>query len=267
MMSTAAWRRCSKHTAGRTGCIQAPKNIASCLRRSEDALKLGQFFDVSGIASVLRETVAGEGILQLREVLDQLTFPAMTDIPDGRRWPGWRRSVGGCRTPKSTSFVENGPHAGEFLVSADTVDRLPEYYARVKDLPYRSGPAAQLYEVYRTISHGGSTTIHDAFLSSPIGLSYIIPPRWMLGFAGLGKGSHRGCCRVAMAGSELWPAHRRPRCLCSHRAGRRRVDDTRNTSAVRWRALLVPLAIIFVAGLLAPLFTALLDRRNRARRH
>ena len=37
-------------------------------------------------------------------------------------------------------LVENGPHAGEFLVSAETVDRLPEYYARVKDLPYRPVP-------------------------------------------------------------------------------------------------------------------------------
>ncbi len=46
--------------------------------------------------------------------------------------------------------------------------------------------------------------------------------------------------------------------LCSHRAARRRVDDSENASGPGWRALLVPLAIIFVAGLLLPLLITLL---------
>jgi MscS family membrane protein len=48
----------------------------------EDALKLGQYFDVSAIAPVLRDTVKGERILQLKEVLDRIEVPAAADTPD-----------------------------------------------------------------------------------------------------------------------------------------------------------------------------------------
>ena len=47
------------------------------------------------------------------------------------------------------ALIENGPRSGEYLVSADTVDRLPEFYDRVGKLPYKPGPAAELSDVYR----------------------------------------------------------------------------------------------------------------------
>ena len=225
----------------------------------EEALKLGQFFDVSGIAPVLRETVTGERILQLKEVLDRIDLPAMADIPDREAMA--RMASKRWRLPDTEIdfvLIENGPHAGEFLVSADTVDRLPEYYARVKDLPYRPGPAAQLYEAYRAISHGGSATIHDAYLSSPAGLSYIIPPRWMLGLPGWAKARIAGVALWQWLGLSVGLLIGGLVVLCSHRAARRRVDDSENASGPGWRALLVPLSIIFVAGLLVPLLNALL---------
>ena len=40
------------------------------------------------------------------------------------------------------------------------------------------------------------TTIYDAFLSSPIGLSYIVPPRWMLNLP--------GWARARVAGMATW---------------------------------------------------------------
>ena len=152
----------------------------------------------------------------------------MADIPDREAMA--RMASKRWRLPNTEIdfvLVENGPHAGEFLVSADTVDRLPEYYARVKDLPYRSGPAAQLYEVYRAISHGGSTTIHDAFLSSPAGLSYIIPPRWMLGLPGWAKARIAGVALWQWLGLSVGLLIGGLVVLCSHRAARRRVDDSR----------------------------------------
>lgn len=36
------------------------------------------------------------------------------------------------------ALIENGPRAGQYLVSAETVKRLPEFYARVRSLPDRS---------------------------------------------------------------------------------------------------------------------------------
>jgi MscS family membrane protein len=225
----------------------------------EDSLKLGQFFDVSGIAPVLRATVIGEQIVQLKEVLDRIEVPAMADIPD--RETMVRTASKRWRLPNTEidfSLIENGPHAGEFLVSAETVNRLPEFYARVKDLPYKPGPAAHLNEAYRAISLGGAATIHDALLSSPIGLSHIIPPRWMLGLPGWAKARIASVAMWQWLGLSVGLLIGGLVVLCSHRAARRRVDDTPNASDSRWRALLVPLAIIVVAGLFMPLLTTLL---------
>jgi MscS family membrane protein len=44
----------------------------------------------------------------------------------------------------------------------------------------------------------------------------------------------------------------------SHRATRRRVDDSQNASGTHWGVLLVPLAVILVGGLFVPLLTAVL---------
>ena len=224
-----------------------------------EALKLAQFFDLSGTAPVLRDTVAGERILQLKEVLDRIDLPAMADIPDREAMA--RMASKRWRLPDTEIdfvLVENGPHAGEFLVSADTVDRLPEYYARVKDLPYRTGPAAQLFEAYRAISLGGAATIHDAYLSSPAGLSYIIPPRWMLGLPDWAKARIAGVALWQWLGLGIGLLIGGLVVFGSHRAARRRVDDSENVSGPGWRALLVPLAVVVVASLLVPLLTAVL---------
>ena len=40
--------------------------------------------------------------------------------------------------------IESGSRAGEYLVAADTIERLPEFYARVRELPYKPGAGEQL---------------------------------------------------------------------------------------------------------------------------
>ena len=50
------------------------------------------------------------------------------------------------------------------LISAETVDRLPEFYERVKHLPYKPGPAKELNDTYRAMSSGiRNFTIYDAY--------------------------------------------------------------------------------------------------------
>ena len=61
--------------------------------------------------------------------------------------------------------VEKGPRAGEYLFSSQTVDRLPEFYRRIKHLPYQPGATAGWYESYR---YGGA------------GLRRVIPYKWMM---------------------------------------------------------------------------------------
>jgi hypothetical protein len=126
------------------------------------AAKAIKVLDLSGIPPVLRDTVAPERAIQLKEIFDRIEFPSFESIPDqdavarasSKRWrlPG---------TEIDIALIENGPRSGEYLVSADTVDRLPEFYGRVEKLPYKPGPAAELSDVYRRMA-GGAATIYDA---------------------------------------------------------------------------------------------------------
>lgn len=225
----------------------------------KDAPKAMQFLDLSNIAPVLKDTIAIERLLQLKEVLDRIDVPAFADIPDAaamaqqpsKRW----------RLPNTEIDIvleDKGDRAGEYLVSAATIERLPEFYERVKDLPYKPGPGHQLADLYRSISHGGAPTIYDAFLTSPIGLSYIIPPRWMLSLPGWAKARIAGISTWQWLGLSLG-------CLIAgliifggHRLARRGAVDSQDGPSARWRALPVPLAILFVARLFVPFLATLL---------
>jgi hypothetical protein len=55
--------------------------------------------------------------------------------------------------------------SGRLYLSQETLDRLPEFFERVRDLPYKPGPASQLAGAYRTISSDRTATIYDAFTS------------------------------------------------------------------------------------------------------
>ena len=224
-----------------------------------EAPKIARLLDLSGIAPVLKDTVTVERILQLKEILDRIDIPAFADIPDREamaRQPSkrWRLPD----TEIDIVLIENGPRAGEYLVSAETIDHLPAFYGRVKDLPYKPGPAQQLAEVYRSISHGASATIYDAFRTSPVGLSYVIPPRWMLNLPDWAR------ARVASVATWQWLFLGLGFLVGGliivggYRLARRRADDGQDAPVAGWRALLVPLAIVFVAGLLVPRLDAIL---------
>jgi MscS family membrane protein len=122
--------------------------------------------DLSELPAALAETVSMYRILQLKEVLDRLELPDFESIPDAaamdseqfKRWtlPG---------TEITIARVEKGPRAGEYLFSPETVERLPEFYRRIKHLPYQPGASAGWYELYR---YGGA------------GLRRVIPYKWMM---------------------------------------------------------------------------------------
>src|SRR6516225_12059189 len=108
--------------------------LTTAERRSQfEALSLApkaiKVLDLSDVPPVLRDTVGPERALQLKEILDRIEIPPFESIPDrdtmahasSKRWrlPG---------TEIDISLVEGGPRAGEWLFSADTVARLPEFY-------------------------------------------------------------------------------------------------------------------------------------------
>jgi MscS family membrane protein len=83
----------------------------------------------------------------LKEVLDRTEVPPDneiaddTEVSDGSvtRWtiPDTRITI---------ARIEDGPRAGEFLFSSDTVQRLHRLYRHVKHLPYKPGAPIGLYE-------------------------------------------------------------------------------------------------------------------------
>ncbi len=220
------------------------------LRRAPQAIRA---LDTSGISPVLQDTVPVERLLQLKEILDRIELPALADIPDAeamarqtsRRWrlPG---------TEIDFVLIRDGPRAGEYLVSAETMDRLPEFYQQVANLPYRPGVAKRLNEVFRTLSAGNTDTIYEAFLSSPVGLASIVPPRWILGLPGWAKVPLASVTAWQWLGLGVGLLLGALFIYASHRLAQRLVDRGEDEPRLYWQAVPVPLAINLVAAFLVP---------------
>jgi len=232
-------------------------------RRQIESLRKGftaiRFMDISQILPVLKDTLAAEHALQLKEILDRIPLPAFTDVPDRqamasaspKRWrlPG---------TEIDITLIESGPRAGEYLISADTVGRLPEFYERVRSLPYKPGPAKQLSETYQTISGNLTFAIYDGYSSSPAGLAFIVPPRWMLSLPSWTK--------VHIAGIAVWQWFALVFVLLvsalfifgAYRLGRRFAGRGEDEPGPGWHSLLIPLAIIIIAGFVVPVMCKIL---------
>lgn len=122
--------------------------------------------NLSELPAALSGSLSTYRVLQLKEVLDRIELPTLETIPDAaamesaqfKRW-----SVPG--TEITIALVKQGPRAGEYLFSPQTVERLPEFYRRIKHLPYQPGATAGWYESYR---YGGA------------GLRRVIPYKWMM---------------------------------------------------------------------------------------
>jgi MscS family membrane protein len=227
----------------------------AALRR---APTLFRYLDLSHVPPVLFETVAVERVLQLKEVLDRIDIPPFADIPDqdattGEPLKRWRLP----NTEIDIVRIESGPRAGEFLVDADTVDRLPEFYARVRNLPYKPGAGEQLAVLFRQLRNSGSgMTIYDAFLSSPVGFSYVVPLRWMLNLPDWAKLRYAGATPWQWLGLVLVLGLGALIIWLGYLVARPRADAVE--ARPRWRALLLPLAIMFVAGVWVPWFDLML---------
>jgi MscS family membrane protein len=213
------------------------------------AAKATKVLDLSDIPPVLHETVAAERAIQLKEILDRIELPPFESIPDQNAATGlpakrWRLP----NTEIDIAVVTDGPRSGEYLVSAATVDRLPEFYERIKRLPYKPGAGAELSDVYRNLSSGETATIYDAYLSSPAGMERIVPMRWMLRLPAWAKS------RIAGVASWQWLGLILGLAVCSglvygvYRLGRRFAARTADEAGPRWHAVLTPLAIILVTA-------------------
>lgn len=147
--------------------LRNPDSEEVLLRESRERAE--ECFDLSKVAPSIRDDVALESVLRLREILDRIPLPDFVDIPDAAEVT--KGSILSWRIPHTEIRIRKEDRDGTsaFLFSAGTIDRLDGYYDEVALLPYKENAAKGFYEEY---IYSAGWLIPDGFLS---GL-----PDWML---------------------------------------------------------------------------------------
>ncbi len=122
--------------------------------------------DLSSLPSATRQQTSLELVLQLKEILDRVPLPPFSDIP-GTAAGSYDFNQSDIEANWTIPFTQititklsEGPQQGQYLFSTQTVDRIPEFYEEVKNLPSRSSIDEDLYHFYA---------------SSP---GHLLPPAW-----------------------------------------------------------------------------------------
>ncbi|ADU64278.1 MAG: mechanosensitive ion channel family protein [Pseudodesulfovibrio sp.] len=168
-------------------------------------------FDLSEVAPTIQGSVALESLLRLREILDRIPLPDMEAVPDGDDMK--RQNITLWRIPHTEIMigrVAEGERVGSYLFTPQTVDRLDEFYAEVRALPYRDGAAQGIYEEY---IYSSGWMIPDGFIA--------MLPGWMRqGYLGQAVWQWGGLGLVfLLSGLLLW------RLLQWHRDWKKRPSD------------------------------------------
>jgi MscS family membrane protein len=119
--------------------------------------------DLSEVAPSLVDSKRRQAVVNLKEVLDRIELPVAAEMPDvevvvASKLTRWR--VPG--TEITLVRIPDGERAGEWVFSADTVERSEEFYRRVEPLPYRAD--------------AGSPGLHAMYVESP---GWMIPQAWV----------------------------------------------------------------------------------------
>ncbi len=123
--------------------------------------------DLSAIPPAARLKGSRAAALSLYEILNRIDLPPLDQIPDADKLPP--APPGGAPvkwvipdTEIALVRVPAGPHAGEFVFSAETVARANDFYDRTRHLPYRR--AVPLEGVKEHIINGGGWMFPPGFI-------------------------------------------------------------------------------------------------------
>ena len=145
--------------AQRLAEFRANPNPATQRALSQSLTKGWRLLDLSQIAAASREGFADDSFVLLWDVMARVELPDLGEIPDSsnfsesedtaERPTDWQIP----RTEITIARVAEGPRAGEFLFSPDTVKRLPEFHNAVQALPYlRPMPSDDLVQTDRLLT-------------------------------------------------------------------------------------------------------------------
>jgi MscS family membrane protein len=107
--------------------------------------------DLSDLPSEVAWQLGTERALLLKEILDRIEQPPLEEIPgqaavEERNLRQWTLP----HTEITLVRINEGERSGEFLFSGRTVHRLPEFYQRVRHLPYQPGREGGHYDAIRS---------------------------------------------------------------------------------------------------------------------
>jgi MscS family membrane protein len=144
--------------------LAALKEVRHFQKSAERAL------DLSELPPATVDEIARRRMVQLKEVLDRIELPPIESIPDAQmmaksEFKYWVIPNTEIRIQR----VEKGARAGEYLFTPDTVERLPAFYAKVKNLPYKANASVGWYDFTTYSPTGVALTLNN-----------IVPPRWLL---------------------------------------------------------------------------------------
>lgn len=144
--------------------LETIKQSKQYLKSAERAL------DTSELAPATISESSRRLMVQLKVVLDHIDLPDINTVPDAQmmtksEFKYWVIPNTEIRIQR----VEKGERAGEYLFTSDTLRRLPEFYEKVKYLPYKSNSSVGWYK-FATYSPVGVAAA----------LYKIIPARWFL---------------------------------------------------------------------------------------
>jgi len=218
-----------------------------------DLLKASRCLKIAPVSPILKDRVAADRTILLKEIFDRIPLPDIETVPDAEKM----REMGSKRwiVPKTEIeiiLVEEGPRTGEYLFSEDSVDRLLEFYQQVKHEPYTPGPANALYVSYTIISSDRAETIYEAYLNSPTGVMDFVPPRWMYRLP--------RWATIRVAGVTIWQwvligigfSIGLLFVLAVHRLSRRFLAPSEEEPGPAWYRLLTPFALVLAAMTLIP---------------
>ena len=133
-------------------------------------LTANRTLDLSALPQAMALESSRKLTIQLKEVLDRLELPPPDQVPDAQ---GMLQSKTARWTLPNTEIslvrMETGPRVGEYLFSAETVERIPEFYEDIKDRPYVNASTKNWYQRQTKTPTVVMVALHN-----------IVPPRWLL---------------------------------------------------------------------------------------
>ncbi len=133
--------------------IQTGKDVLSDedIKKLDKAIALGKqtsrALDFSKIPPAMIIEATRKTFIQLKEILDRVDIPPDDEIPDAKmmassEFKRWMIP----NTEITIARIDSGDRMGEYVFTAETIERVPEYYEKIKDLPYKTTTTKNWYE-------------------------------------------------------------------------------------------------------------------------